>query len=322
MVAITATRGGEQIVLKPMQLVLISVLFGFFLGRMGGSPTIVYESSRHLSEKEDSSDNLSSADTEYLRTPSKAVLPAASTALAPVPVQDENGWHSINVYYGDREELLKPWLNKHKKFSQEGQDKLVLSMLKNKRNGFFVDLASNHPIMLSNTFLMEHKYGWNGLCIEPNWQYWNGLASLRKCHVVAAVGGGIQSEAIKFRFHPFKRFVGAFGGIVGDQFDNKPSKNNNNEVIEETRFTIALADILKKFNAPKVIDYMSLDVEGAEEYIMKEFPFDEYKFLVMNVERPTKEVTAILLENGYRMLKEHQTAFGDTTWVHESLKIA
>ena len=31
---------------------------------------------------------------------------------------------------------------------------------------------------------------------------------------------------------------------------------------------------VRRFRAPRVIDYLSLDVEGAEEMVMRKFPFD------------------------------------------------
>ena len=36
------------------------------------------------------------------------------------------------------------------------------------------------------------------------------------------------------------------------------------------------SDVLKETNLPKVIDYMSLDVEGSEMDILKVFPFNKY----------------------------------------------
>jgi len=49
---------------------------------------------------------------------------------------------------------------------QAEQDKFVLSMLNNKKNGFFLELGSNHPITCNNTFILEKEYNWNGIMIE------------------------------------------------------------------------------------------------------------------------------------------------------------
>ena len=71
------------------------------------------------------------------------------------------------------------------------------------------------------------------------------------------------------------------------------------------------------FDAPKVIDYLSLDVEGAETYIMRDFPFDKYKFKCMSVERPKDELLALLENNGYKKVLDFKR--GDTLWAHESV---
>jgi hypothetical protein len=36
---------------------------------------------------------------------------------------------------------------------------------------FFVDLAANHAVDLSNSLFLEQN-GWKGICIEGNPQYW------------------------------------------------------------------------------------------------------------------------------------------------------
>ena len=45
-----------------------------------------------------------------------------------------------------------------------------------------------------------------------------------------------------------------------------------------------MRSILQMHMAPSVIDYLSLDVEGHEYEILKDFPFDEYKFRCITVE--------------------------------------
>ncbi len=51
-------------------------------------------------------------------------------------------------------------------FSQAGQDLFVLSLLNGKRDGVFLDLGCNHPIVINNTFLLESNFGWNGLSVD------------------------------------------------------------------------------------------------------------------------------------------------------------
>ncbi len=67
------------------------------------------------------------------------------------------------------------------------------------------------------------------------------------------------------------------------------------------RQAIPLQELLAKHNAPRTIDYFSLDVEGYEYEVLRNFPFDEYKFLCLGVERPSDNLRALLKSNGYRL---------------------
>ena len=49
---------------------------------------------------------------------------------------------------------------------QAEQDKFVLNVLQEKRNGTFLEIGSNHPIKINNTYLLESKYNWNGIMLE------------------------------------------------------------------------------------------------------------------------------------------------------------
>ena len=60
-----------------------------------------------------------------------------------------------------------------------------------------------------------------------------------------------------------------------------------------------LADVLKAHNAPPYIDYLSLDVEGCEYEILSTFPFAEYRFGCLGIERPPRALAEHLLANGY-----------------------
>jgi hypothetical protein len=54
---------------------------------------------------------------------------------------------------------------------QASQDKFVLNVLKEKNNGYFLEIGSNHPININNTYLLEKKYNWKGIMVEYDNQY-------------------------------------------------------------------------------------------------------------------------------------------------------
>jgi hypothetical protein len=51
-------------------------------------------------------------------------------------------------------------------YSQSAQDLFVEAITKGKKNGYFVEIGSNHPSIHNNTYLLEKKYNWKGLMVE------------------------------------------------------------------------------------------------------------------------------------------------------------
>ena len=49
---------------------------------------------------------------------------------------------------------------------QVGQDYFVLKCLNFKKNGTFLEIGSNHPIDINNTYLLEKDYNWTGYMVE------------------------------------------------------------------------------------------------------------------------------------------------------------
>ena len=230
--------------------------------------------------------------------------------------QKKDGWSTVHVFYGNSDLITQDsaipsgYFGENKWFSQFRQDEIVSRLLRGKRNGYFVDLAANDAVRISNTYALESQFGWTGLCLEPNERYWPGLA-YRTCTVVGAVVGNTTMDQVAFKFPKEKA---PKGGIVGKEFDN-------HEVGEKgetrQRYTVTLKDIFERFDTPKVIDYLSLDVEGAELFIMSYFPFSEYRIQILTVERPNTELSKLLEKEGYVLLKTLH-ANTETLWVHES----
>jgi len=214
----------------------------------------------------------------------------------------KDGWKLILAHPGS----YKPFGTQGQLHSQVGQDWLVASLLNCKWNGYFVDLAANDAMALSNSLMLERDFDWDGVCIEANAQYHVGL-SRRRCHQVFAAVGSPTNTLVKFTSR------GVFGGIIGNATDN----HNGGRGRVETFYLVALTDILRMVNAPSVIDYLSLDVEGAESMVMKDFAWDNYTISVLTVERPKPELRRMLRQNGYEFLRRN-SHFGDETWVHQS----
>lgn len=69
---------------------------------------------------------------------------------------------------------------------QAEQDKFVLNILKNKKRGFFLEIGSNHPININNSYILENNYEWNGIMIEYSNRWLNDYKEIRpnSIHVI------------------------------------------------------------------------------------------------------------------------------------------
>ena len=221
------------------------------------------------------------------------------------------GFHPVHIYYGPDEAINNLKTSKFNAGSQVDQDKIISALFQSKQSPYFIDLAANDALELSNTLQLEAD-GWRGLCIEPNPVYWFRLAH-RKCNIVGAFVGGHDLDLVDVSLDNKE-----LGGIIGNEMDNK---RRNPKSSTEQRYTVSLLTIFKEFDVPKNIDYMSLDVEGAEKLVMQSFPFDEYTINFLTIERPKPELQSLLKSHGYKFV-QLLVYWGETLWVHESVKMS
>lgn len=192
--------------------------------------------------------------------------------------------------------------NLHDSKSQLGQDLFVLSELGFKRNGFFIEFGAANGIDLSNTHLMETKFGWKGILSEPAKIWHSELKSNRSSSIELDCVWKTTGDTLLFNEVNDNLHNGELSTI--DIFSNsdKHSKARKFSNKYEVK-TISLSDMLKKHNAPKTIDYLSIDTEGSEYEILKGFDFNEYDIKIITCEHnhtPIREkIFALLSANGY-----------------------
>lgn len=161
--------------------------------------------------------------------------------------------------------------------SQHKQDLFALAELKFKKNGFFVEFGATNGITLSNTFILEKKYNWEGILSEPAKGWIKQLKKNRNCNIESDCVW--KKTGVKLDF--LESSIGVISTIssYADVASNKAGKQKKYKVN-----TISLSDLLKKHNAPRTIDYLSIDTEGSEYEILKEFDFSQYDIKVITVE--------------------------------------
>lgn len=153
--------------------------------------------------------------------------------------------------------------------SQLGQDIFALAMNGYKRDGYFVEVGAHHGEQLSNTWMLENGYGWDGLLIEPNPAHQQNL-SMRSARLVGYAAWKRSGE--KLNFHATAD--SALSSLAHVKQSDAHDRTNFKALVVET---LTLDDILTSRKAPKVIDFMSIDVEGAELDVLDGLSFDKWQ---------------------------------------------
>ena len=193
-------------------------------------------------------------------------------------------------------------------WSYQGQDRFVLDVLGELRDGFFVDSGASNGTKGNNTRLLEQRYGWRGICIEPNERMYRELVRDRRCLCINC--------CLYDRNGPVNlvEAAGVYGGIL-DEYDERHLASVRrmfgwDDTVAPptvTKRARTLRSILDEAGAPEVIDYWSLDTEGSELAILRSFPFDRYRFRVLTVEHnhaPVRDDIRVFLEaRGYSLAR-------------------
>jgi FkbM family methyltransferase len=156
----------------------------------------------------------------------------------------------------------------NKFYSQVGQDKWVCEYFNYKRDGYFLDIGAADGIDLSNTYYLEKELGWIGICVEALKKNFDKLQVNRNCISV----------------HKAAYHKNTWVNFLGDGNDNLGGHISTNSTYTETVEAVKVEDILKEYNSPKIIDYISLDIEGNEYEALLGFPFKDYEVILWTIE--------------------------------------
>ena len=184
----------------------------------------------------------------------------------------------------------------------------------NYKNGFFVELGANDGINQSNTFFYEKNLNWTGILVEPiNKKFLKCVKNRSKKNYLynkACVSFAFKENKIKMIYSDL------MSSIENENIYSKINAKNhayegekylqNNEKIEEFWVDAStLNSILKKSKAPELIDFLSLDVEGAEIEVLNGIDFLNYNFKYILIEsRDDEEIKKYLKEKNYIFLEK------------------
>jgi FkbM family methyltransferase len=209
--------------------------------------------------------------------------------------------------------------------SQWKQDKyLHENVFKGQRNGIFVDIGAHDGITGSNSFFFEKELDWTGICIEPITDRYNDLVKNRKCITENCC---VYSRNCEVDFCEHKGYTEMLSGIR-DTYDPRHVKRytieqhimgGSTKIVKKAAYTLSY--LLDKHNMHK-IDFLSIDVEGAELDILKGIDFDKNKIRVIDVEDNYADtfwkIDEFLRSKGFKQLC---VLSGDKVYINENYPI-
>ncbi|MEM1047676.1 MAG: FkbM family methyltransferase [Pseudomonadota bacterium] len=168
--------------------------------------------------------------------------------------------------------------------SQAGQDRFVDERIfGGKRDGVFVEIGAYDGVTGSNSLFFERVRNWKGLLIEPVERL---AQAARRARCVPCLTTAIGQRTGVARFLEIERGYKQMSGFLetypADLLETVRAHPDHREGIVEVPVA-TLSEVLETAGHKK-IDYLSLDVEGAEASILAGFDFDAFQIDCWSIE--------------------------------------
>ena len=169
-------------------------------------------------------------------------------------------------------------------FSQHGEDALAWNLLGRAQTGFFIEAGAHDGVSLSNTHFLE-TIGWTGLLVEAHPELAAKCKTARPNSKVVHAALGPDDGAATCEF----QMVLGEGGVDALSFSDATIAHKDRILREGGKIQsvkvpcTSLNKMLTEQQAPRV-DFLSLDVEGAEMLVLSGLDFDKWKPRVLAIE--------------------------------------
>ena len=178
----------------------------------------------------------------------------------------------------------------------EGEDLIIQDYLKNINNGFYVDAGCYHPLHLSNTYLL-HKRNWSGINIDVS-QFSIDLFNFLRpndLNIYSAVSNTDRDVTIYFQ-KKISQLNTIYKEISKERMQGK--------IQEKSIKSQKLNTILNKSKfINRKIDFLNIDLEGADYEALQSLDFNIYRPKVICVEINDKDIIGSNIFNFLNNLK-------------------
>lgn len=180
-------------------------------------------------------------------------------------------------------------------YSQCGEDLLVdyiFTSFFHDEAPTYLDVGAHHPYKLSNTFLFYRK-GSRGVCIEPDPSLWKLIKQKRPHDTCLNIGVGV-GEKREADFYILD--VKALNTFSKEEVEKTSSYTKIEKTIKVPLWNIN--DIIRTYSlgAP---DFLSIDIEGLDEAVIKTLNFKLYRpkvICIETIENATEKRNTVIMD--------------------------
>jgi len=170
--------------------------------------------------------------------------------------------------------LLRESSTKH--FSQLGGSQFVDKLLKQKRNGFFVECGAYRGEELSETLFFETERNWTGILIEAHPDFHHDILTKNR-HVIVLKGclsSTRRPGLVKFKLNSAGSGLASFNKNV----------NAGDKTVPETDVQCFSLNSIMAAIGVNHVDFMVLDVEGSEIPVLQTIDWTRLSVDVFSIE--------------------------------------
>ena len=173
--------------------------------------------------------------------------------------------------------LKNKYFIKKTSYAMDGEDLAIDQYIEKKEKGFYVDIGAHHPIHRNNTQLLFNK-GWSGINIDVN-QFSIDLFNFLRPNDINLLTA-ISDQEGEITFYYQKKFSQL------NTTDKKIANENFQKNFKEQQVKCqTIHNILTNSKYQEVkIDFLNIDVEGAEMKVLKTLNFEIYDPKVICIE--------------------------------------
>lgn len=188
-------------------------------------------------------------------------------------------------------------------YAQYQEDLIISSFFNGKHKGTFIDIGAYDPNELSNTKKF-YDQGWRGVNVDPNESTIRAFEEQRSEDLNINCGISSSFEDLLFYELNYKSLSTFNHEDAVQSLSTIPDAS----IIREYKVhCIPLSNVFEQFN--QKVDFLSIDVEGYEETVLKSNNWDLYRptLIVIEINRNTDNLLNFLREIGYEKIFDNNT---------------